>query len=356
MPRRLSLLALPLVVLVLASLSPAQPAGKALPLWSLREALAQQPTGEALKKLEQQIIEAVGASNLQRGIPPRLERFVAFFAVRTDPTAADKAFVRLDGQRLAMQPLGAGSRLSVLFKDLPNCTLHDYAYEVESAKTSSSGDSGDRSLSRGTFQVEFYNPHPDSLPKPEVPKGTVKRATWTASKVFPGTTRDWAVYVPVQCQPGGPPACVMVFQDGISYLGGDLRAPTVFDNLIHRGELPPIVGVFINPGQHTDRAAGRSPSNRSFEYDTLADAYARFLLDEMLPEAEKLAGVKLRTEPASRAICGRSSGGICAFTVAWERPSEFGKVLSTIGSFTNIRGGDVYPGRIRKTAKKDIRI
>ncbi len=356
MLRRLSVLALPLVAFAFVSSSPAQPAGKALPLWSLREAVAQRPTGEALKKLEQQIIEAVGTNGLERGITPRIERFVAFFALRTDPAAPDKAFVRLDGQRLPMHPLGGGSSLYVLFKDLPNCTQHAYAYEVESAKSSPSGDSGDRSLSRGTFQVEFYNPHPDSLPKPDVPKGTVKRATFSASKVFPNTERDWAVYVPAQCQPGGPPACVMVFQDGISYLGGEHRVPTVFDNLIHRGELPPIVGVFINPGQHTNRPRGRSPSNRSVEYDTLSDAYARFLLEEMLPEAEKLAGVKLRTDPASRAICGRSSGGICAFTVAWERPNEFGKVLSTIGSFTNIRGGDVYPGRIRRAPKKDIRV
>src|SRR5438094_712233 len=133
MLRRLSVLALPLAAFAFVSSSPAQPAGKALPLWSLREAVAAQPTGEALKKLEQQIIEAVGAYGLERGITPRLERFVAFFAIRTDPTTAEKPFVRLDGQHLPMHPLGPGSSLHVLFKDLPNCTQHAYDYGVEPA-------------------------------------------------------------------------------------------------------------------------------------------------------------------------------------------------------------------------------
>src|SRR5207244_8882180 len=57
-----------------------------------------------------------------------------------------------------------------------------------------------------------------------------------------------------------------------------------------------------------------------------------------------------------RGICGASSGGICAFTAAWERPDLFSKVLSHIGSFTNIRGGDRYPGIIRRADKKDIRV
>jgi enterochelin esterase-like enzyme len=151
---------------------------------------------------------------------------------------------------------------------------------------------------------------------------------------------------------------VMVFQDGGGYVGekGQHRVPVVFDNLIHQRAMPVTVGIFINPGTFPNakdpKAKGRS--NRSFEYDTLSDQYARFLEKEMLPEVEK--NVKLRHDAAGRAICGASSGGICAFTVAWERPNMFSKVLSTIGSFTNIRGGDVYPGLIRKTEKKPIRV
>jgi enterochelin esterase-like enzyme len=113
--------------------------------------------------------------------------------------------------------------------------------------------------------------------------------------------------------------------------------------------MPVTVGVFITPGTLDDG----SP-NRSFEYDTLSDQYARFLLDEILPKVETT--VRLRHDAASRAISGMSSGGICAFTVAWERPDAFSKVLSWVGSFTDIRGGHNYPPMIRKTAPKPIRV
>ncbi len=172
------------------------------------------------------------------------------------------------------------------------------------------------------------------------------------SKIFAGTRRDWWVYVPAQYRPESP-ASVMVFQDGA---GPKDYVPTVFDNLIAKKDMPVTVGIFIQPGTRADGG-----SNRSFEYDTLSDQYARFLLEEILPEVEKT--VKLRHDAASRAIAGASSGGICAFTVAWERPNEFSKVLSWIGSFTNIasgktvrEGGHNYEALIRKTPKKPIRV
>jgi enterochelin esterase family protein len=203
---------------------------------------------------------------------------------------------------------------------------------------------------------ENYPVHPDTQPQPGVPKGTLTKQPEWKSLIFKDTVRDWWVYVPAQYKPDGPPACVMVFQDGGGYINMPCNVPVVFDNLIHKGEMPVTVGVFINPGQAANQPRGRTASNRSFEYDTLSDQYARFLVEEMLPAAEKQANVRLRTDPASRAIGGRSSGGICAWTVAWERPDQFGKVWSAIGSFTNIRGGDRYPGIIRKAPKKDIRI
>jgi enterochelin esterase family protein len=172
------------------------------------------------------------------------------------------------------------------------------------------------------------------------------------STIFAGTKRDWWVYVPAQYSPESP-AAVMVFQDGA---GPKDYVPTVFDNLIARKDMPVTVGIFIQPGIRADGGA-----NRSFEYDTLSDQYARFLLEEILPEVEKT--VKLRHDAASRAISGASSGGICAFTVAWERPNEFSKVLSWIGSFTNIasgktvrEGGHNYEALVRKTPRKPIRI
>ena len=151
----------------------------------------------------------------------------------------------------------------------------------------------------------------------------------------------------------------MIFQDGHSYrdINGRFRVPVVFDNLIARGDMPPTIAVFINPGHEKSKQKPDSPwksSNRSFEYDSLGDRYARFVLDEIIPEVEKRYTVS--KDPEMRAICGASSGGICAFTVAWERPDAFRKVLSTIGSFTNLRGGNVYPSLIRKTEPKPIRI
>ena len=203
-----------------------------------------------------------------------------------------------------------------------------------------------------------YKLGPDSMLKPDVPQGKVtKMPPWT-SKIFEGTVRDWWIYVPAQYD-AAKPASLMVFQDGGGYvnLKGDFRVPTVFDNLIAAKEMPVTIAVFINPGV-VPAAEGEKNAkprqNRSFEYDTLSDQYVRFLEKEILPEVEKL--YKISANPKDRAICGISSGGICAFTAAWERPDLFSKVLSQVGSFTNIRGGDVYPGLIRKTEHKPIRV
>lgn len=197
---------------------------------------------------------------------------------------------------------------------------------------------------------------PDSLPRDGVPQGKLSQHQWNTSEVFPGTVRDYWVYVPAQYT-GDKPACVMVFQDGWSYCNpnGQVRVTNVFDNLIHAGEMPVTIGIFINPGVVPPAKSGQEErKNRSFEYDTLSGDYARFLLEEILPEVGK--SYKLTDNPAGRAICGASSGGICAWTVAWERPDAFQKVSSHIGSFTNIRGGHVYPALIRKTENKPIRV
>jgi enterochelin esterase family protein len=197
--------------------------------------------------------------------------------------------------------------------------------------------------------AEPYELGPDSQRQEGVPEGKVTRSVWK-SQVFPGTVREYWVYVPAQYD-GSSPACVMVFQDGHTYVDekGQFRVPVVLDNLIHRREMPVTVGIFINPGHRGEEPPENRwrADNRSFEYDTLSDQYARFLLEEILPEVAK--GLRLSEKPEDRAIGGISSGGICAFTVAWERPDAFRKVLSHVGSFTNIRGGHVYPALIRKT-------
>lgn len=206
------------------------------------------------------------------------------------------------------------------------------------------------------LSAEDYQLGPDSQVQPGVPQGKVTEHTWDQSKIFPGTVRKYWVYVPAQYD-GKQPACVMIFQDGGGYvsLRGHSRVPTVFDNLIHQKQMPVTIGIFINPGQVPPSGPGRKPRrNRSFEYDSLSDAYARFLLEEILPEVGKK--YRLTDKAAGRAIAGISSGGICAFTAAWERPDAFSKVISYVGSFTNIRGGHVYPALIRKTERKPIRV
>ena len=199
---------------------------------------------------------------------------------------------------------------------------------------------------------------PDSTPQPGVPHGIVTKYAWSNSKIFPGTHRDYWVYVPKQYNPAKP-ACVFVCQDGLKYAAQD-----VFDNLIARKEMPVTIGIFINPGdfslkpgeQPRKKPDGKraSPANRSKEYDTLSDDYARFLLEEILPEVSKK--YNLTKDPEGRCIAGSSSGGICAFTVCWERPNEFRKCFTTVGSFTNIRGGNKYPDLVRNSPKKPIRM
>lgn len=203
-----------------------------------------------------------------------------------------------------------------------------------------------------------WQPHPDAVARDDVPHGKVEIMPAFESKIFAGTKRDWAVYVPAQYQ-ADKPAALMVFQDGHTYrdVKGRWRVPIVFDNLIARGDMPPTIAVFINPGHDPSKGTPQSPwkvSNRSYEYDSLGDRYAKFLLEEILPEVEKKYNIT--KDPDQRAIGGASSGGICSFTVAWERPDQFRKVLSTIGSFTNLRGGNAYPSLVRKTEPKPIRV
>ena len=157
---------------------------------------------------------------------------------------------------------------------------------------------------------------------------------------------------------GSKPACVMIFQDGGGLVAenGTWRAPIVFDNLIHKREIPVTIGIFINPGVlpafRPDTQQSRY--NRSFEYDALGDRYARFLLEEILPEVGKQ--YKLSNDPNDRRSAGSSSGAIAAFTAAWERPDAFRRVLSFIGSYTNLRGGQIYSSLIRKTEPKPLRV
>jgi enterochelin esterase-like enzyme/sugar lactone lactonase YvrE len=198
---------------------------------------------------------------------------------------------------------------------------------------------------------------PDSQRHAGIPQGKVEKFTFSVSRIFPGTTRDYWVYVPAQYD-GSHPACIMVFQDGAGFASetGAWRVPVVFDNLIAQGAMPATIAVMIDPGvlPAAHAATQQNRYNRSFEYDSLGSRYARFLIEEILPEVAKR--YKLSEDPNDRAIAGSSSGGIAAFTAAWERPDAFRRVLSFIGSFTNLRGGDRYANLIRTMEPKPLRI
>lgn len=208
---------------------------------------------------------------------------------------------------------------------------------------------------------EVYHLGPDSMPQQGVPHGKVTGPTTLPSNAYPGTSHTYWVYVPAQYVPTSP-ACVMIFQDGHAFMGieGDYRATNVFDNLIYRREMPVTLAVFINPGrtpqqpEATDAEWGDRSNNRPTEYNSLDDKYARVIVDELLPELKK--SYNISDDPDARAIGGASSGAICAFTVAWHRPEAFHKVLSTIGSFVDLRGGHVYPDLILQNDRKPIRI
>ncbi len=188
------------------------------------------------------------------------------------------------------------------------------------------------------------------------PKGEVTKYSFDKSKIFPGTVRDYWVYVPRQYDPAKP-ACVHVNQDGIQF-----DAPAVFDRLIHEKAMPVTIAVFIRPGEVKSASADAlNRYNRSYEYDGLGDAYARFLLDEVLPEVETKTtadgrAIRLSHDGNDRSIAGTSSGAIAAFTAAWERPDAFTRVISGIGTYVGLRGGNVYPTLIRKYEPKPIRI
>jgi sugar lactone lactonase YvrE/enterochelin esterase-like enzyme len=198
--------------------------------------------------------------------------------------------------------------------------------------------------------------HADDPSSGGVPKGEVKQYTFDHSQIFPGTTRSYWVYVPQQYDPGKP-ACLYVNQDGIQW-----NAPAVFDELIAKKEMPVTIGVFVTPGRvkaAADTALDRN--NRSFEYDGLGDGYARFLLDELLPDVEKkTAGdgraIHLSRDGNDRGIGGSSSGAICAWTAAWERPDSFRRVFSAIGTYVGLRGGNVYSTLVRKYEPKPLRV
>lgn len=206
---------------------------------------------------------------------------------------------------------------------------------------------------RSGLQVEVYDPNPFVLAPDGGRKGELRNMGEWKSQIYPGTTRKWYIYLPPNLdQTKEHPVLIATdAQWDRDWIANGL------ENCAREGLIPPTVGVFIEPGQNIPGTY----SNRSTEYDTLSPKYTQFLLEEILPQVEKV--VKLSQDPTKRALTGMSSGGICSFTACWERPDQFGVALSFIGSFANIasgsnrrEGGHNYPFLIRKTEEKPIRV
>jgi enterochelin esterase-like enzyme len=216
---------------------------------------------------------------------------------------------------------------------------------------------------QGPDMNAYYMIGPDSQSHEGVPKGEVRGPFTLPSQAYPGTQHTYWVYVPGQYDPAVP-ASVMIFQDGQAFKDRDgvLRTPNVLDNLIYRREIPVMLSVFINPGrtpeqpEPTPRNWGDRDTNRPTEYNSLDDRYARVIVDELMPVLYKEYNIS--KDPERHGIGGASSGAIAAFTVAWQRPNDFRKVLSIVGSFVNLgdRGGDTYAEIVRKSEKKPLRV
>lgn len=281
------------------------------------------------------LVAAMGEENLKTGKAVLYKGGELVFAVRSQ---REPLLVIDDERPLQMTRVGD---LWAKTATVKTGTSHNFHYLVASEPFG------------GRTDVPAFGPY--SYDRPGVPQGKLSEKMVHESKIYPGLTADWWTWVPAQYDPGKP-AAVMVWQDGEGLVAREnQRAQIVFDNLTHEGKIPVIIHVFISPGKVNGRAW------RSIQYDSVDDVYPRYILEEILPKVA--AQYKIRTDGYSRAIAGNSSGGICAFNAAWQKPDEFSRVLSRIGSFTSIQwkpgekdGGNVYPFKIRKEAKRNMRV
>jgi enterochelin esterase-like enzyme len=213
-----------------------------------------------------------------------------------------------------------------------------------------------------------YQPCPEAHRANDVPRGKILSVRdWTCER-YPNTVRRIWIYIPAKVTAGTRDLGLIQFNDGQVYLDkdGPVRAVSVLDSLHAASEIRPTVGVFVTPGrpssvkaaadEWTEAEWDAAAEQRSIEYDSLRPDYGQFLLDELLPYVEQTADVQLTTDPRRRICFGASSGGIAAFTCAWQFPDRFARVLSHVGSFTNIKGGHNYPWLVRSTPRKDIRV
>lgn len=280
-----------------------------------------------------------GREKLAQGADPKVQDRTVAWAIEP-PQGSRNVAVRAEGGPFELRLQKVGARLFVGAEQLPEGEGFRWRYVVDGDPVGNPRD------------LEVYTMPPESKADPNVPAGKLEQQPKLESKIFGGTLHDWWVYTPAGFDPEKE-SNLVIFQDG---QWAQSYAPVYFDHLIARGELPQTVVLFVTPGTFPD-----GKSDRSREYDTLSDAYVRFLLEELLPPVD--ARFRITKDPMRRCVAGLSSGGICSFTAAWQRPDRFGLVMSWIGSFTNIasgeslrEGGHNYPALIRKTPKKPIRV
>lgn len=334
---------------------------------ALQAALAKQPQGAEAEQLAQRIRGAFGgAETLQKGANPIVDQRSVAWAVDMPslanlppppPPAPGGRGGR--GNPLAPRVVDDSGPFGVALTRVGNSTVWAGTRTYSSGTAFTWHYEGD-SRRFGGGQIEVYEDAPEIHPRPGVPKGTVKAMGTFSSKVFANTTREWWMYIPAQYRPESP-AAVMVFQDGSGHtnlIDPKIYVPTTFDNLIAAGDMPVTVALFITPGTITDAQGQRN--NRQVEYDSFTDLYARLLVEEMLPEAEKT--VKLRHDGASRAITGYSSGAVASLGVVLNRPKEFSKALVWVSSFQQARDenglaeGTNYAQVIRRNPGTGIRV
>src|SRR6476661_5360671 len=199
-----------------------------------------------------------------------------------------------------------------------------------------------------------YSLGPDSQPHVGIPIGTLSKHVLPPGKLFPGTPHNYQIYVPAQYDPSRPIPS-MIFLDGSGYAGNNVRVPVVLDNLIAKRDVPPMIALFVDPGVMPARSEeAQNRYERIFEYDSLTTRFSSFLIDELVPEVAKT--YNLSKDPNDHGIAGISTGGVGAFVAAWNRPDQFRRVITWVGSFGNFRGADRLPGLIRRTEPRPIRV
>lgn len=300
----------------------------------LADSLIVPPRGESARKLAQRIRQNFPRDQDLKEGKHWIEGPVVAFVIEAPRNAQPRLGGMINhGRGLDLVPIGE-TGLWARTESIPTEAKFSYHFEI-----------GPKKIGVQTVTMPDWTAAPEATAASGRTYGRY-RPFQMRSEIYQNAHSGW-IYVPAAYKDDGPPAALMVFQDGDAYKEENIG--TIVDNLIAEGAMPVTILVLINPGLNDD-----GTSNRSVEYDSLGDTYARFLETEVLPGIAQ--NYRLQDGARHRAIGGASSGGIAAFNAAWERPELFGKVCSHMGSFTNIRGGNALVQKVREADSKPIQV